>query len=158
MVKSIITPAEVVATAFSDGGYIAPESIAEVDITTATERWIRPVVGQALLDGVAEGRYADLKRDYLAPAVALYTRYLVQPRLNVATNQLGLTTPAGSSHKAAEKTAREELMRALKIRARTALKRLSDYLDANTALFAEYNPSKDILKRCSCDGGFVQIF
>lgn len=156
MTKSIITPTEVVATAFSDGGYVAPEAIAEIDIVAATERWIVPVVGEALLESVAEGKYEELKSQYIAPAVALYTRLLVQPRLNVATNQLGLTAPA-LSHKAAERTAREELQRALKIRARTALRHLSEYLDKNAAQFAEYTPSKNILKRCSCDGGFVQI-
>ena len=157
MTKSIITPAEVIALAFSDGGYIPAEAIAEIDITMATERWVAPVVGQALLEKVAEGEYAELKSDYIAPAVAFYTRYLAQPRLNAATNQMGLTTPAGSSHKAAEKAAREELRRSLKARAQTALKRLSEYLDANTQLFAEYNPAKNILKRCSFDGGFVQV-
>lgn len=157
MVKSIITSAEVVELAFSDGGYVASEAIAEIDVVAATERWIVPVVGRALLESVAEGKYEELKSDYLAPAIALYTRLLVQPRLNVATNQLGLTTPAGTSHKAAERAAREELQRALKIRARTALKRLSEYVDENRELFAEYIPSKNILKRCWCDGGFVQI-
>lgn len=78
--------------AFSDGGYIPAEAIAEIDITMATERWVAPVVGQALLEKVAEGEYAELKSDYIAPAVAFYTRYLVQPRLNAATNQMGLTT------------------------------------------------------------------
>ena len=118
--------------AFSDGGYIPAEAIAEIDITMATERWVVPVVGQALLEKVAEGEYAELKSDYIAPAVAFYTRYLAQP-------------------------AREELRRSLKARAQTALKRLSEYLDANTQLFAEYNPAKNILKRCSFDGGFVQV-
>ena len=59
MIKSIITPAEVIAAAFSDGEYVAPEAIAEADIVAATERWVVPVVGSALLDKVAEGEYAD---------------------------------------------------------------------------------------------------
>ena len=154
MTKSIITPAEVIATAFSDGEYVAPEAIAEADIIAATERWVVPVAGRALLDKIAEGGYGELKSNYVAPAVALYTRLLVQPRLNAATSQLGLSVPSGT-HKAAEKSLRTELQRALKTRAQMALRRLSDYLDANAKQFAEYTPEKNILKHCSCEGGIV---
>ena len=154
MTKSIITPAEVIATAFSDGEYVAPEAIAETDIVAATERWVVPVMGSELLGKIAEGEYAELKSDYVAPAVALYTRLLVQPRLNAATSQLGLSVPSGT-HKAAEKSLRGELQRALKTRAQMALRRLSDYLDASAKKIAEYTPEKNILKHCSCSGGIV---
>lgn len=154
MTKSIITPAEVIAAAFSDGEYVAPEAIAEADIVAATERWVVPVMGKELLGKIAEGEYAELKSDYVAPAVALYTRLLMQPRLNAATSQLGLTAATGN-RKAAEKSLRGELQRALKTRAQMALRRLSDYLDDNAKQFAEYTPSKNILKHCCCSGGIV---
>lgn len=158
MTKSIISPAEVLATAFADGGYLPAETISEADIISATDRWVRPVVGQALLDAVAEGRHGELKENYLLPAVAYYTRYLVQPRLNSATSGLGLTVASGSSRKAADKSAREELQRALKISARAALRRLSDYLDEQAEQFAEYDARKNILHHCCLDGGFVNIW
>lgn len=154
MTKSIITPAEVIAAAFSDGEYVAPEAIAEADIVAATERWVVPVVGSALLDKVAEGEYAELKSDYIAPAVALHTRLLVQPRLNAATSQLGLTAATGN-RKAADKALRYELQRSLRSRAHSALRRLSNYLDANAQAIPEYTPTKNILKHCSCEGGIV---
>lgn len=158
MIKSIITPAEVVATAFADGGYLPPEHISEADIVAATDRWVLPVVGQALLAAVAEGKYSALRDEYLLPAVAFYTRYLVQPRLNAATSGLGLTVVTGTSHKAADKSAREELQRALKISARAALRRLSDYLDEQAEQMAEYEPSKNVLHHCCCEGGFVNVW
>lgn len=158
MAQKIITPAEVIAIAFSDGEHIASGSITDIDIATSIERWIAPVTGQALLDAVSEGKYADLKNDYIAPAVALYTRVVVQPRLNVQTSQLGLTVPAGSSHKAADAEARTELQRALRHRAQSARKRLSAYLEQHATEFKEYCSDDNILMRCSCDGGFVQIF
>ena len=154
MTKSIITPAEVIATAFSDGEYVAPEAIAEADIIAATERWVVPVMGKELLGKIAEGEYAELKSDYVAPAVALHTRLLVQPRLNAATSQLGLTAATGN-RKTADKAQRGELQRALKTRAQMALRRLSDYLDDNAKQFAEYTPEKNILKHCCCEGGIV---
>ena len=158
MTKSIISSAEVIATAFADGGYLPAETISKADIISATDRWVRPVVGQALLDAVAEGRYGELKENYLLPAVAYYTRYLVQPRLNSATSGLGLTVASGSSRKAADRSAREELQRALKISARAALRRLSDYLDEQAEQFTEYDARKNILHHCCLDGGFVNIW
>lgn len=158
MTKSIISPAEVIATAFADGGYLAPEAISEADIISATDRWVRPVVGQALLDAVAEGKYGELKENYLIPAVAYYTRFLVQPRLNSATSGLGLTVANGSAHKAADRSAREELQRALKVSARAALRRLSDYLDEQKEQFAEYDAKKNILHHCCLEGGFVNVW
>ena len=54
MKTNIITPSEVVAVAFSDGAYLPPEVIAEEDIAVAVERWIKPVVGEGVLQAVAE--------------------------------------------------------------------------------------------------------
>ena len=61
MAQNITTPAEVIAIAFGDGEWLSPEAISTADITAATELWIRPIVGQALLDEVAKGGYAQLK-------------------------------------------------------------------------------------------------
>ena len=157
MRNNVITPAEVVEVAFSDCGYLSSDVVAEADIAVAVERWITPVVGEPLLEAVAAGRYAELKSDYLLPAIALYTRLVVQPRLNGATGQLGLTVVGASTQRAASDGVRQELQRAIKERASGALKRLSRYLDEHADEIAEYDEKCNILKRCSCDGGFVQI-
>lgn len=157
MAQNIITPTEVIAIAFSDGEYISAEAITASDIVAATERWIRPIVGQALLDEVAKGRYAELKEEYIIPAMAVCTRLLVQPRLNVQTSQLGLSSPASNHHKAADGKARAELQRALRQRAQSLRERLSDHLEQHAAEYKEYNTKENILNRCRCDGGFVQI-
>ena len=60
MKTNIITPAEVVELAFSDGGYLAPDVIAEADIAVAVERWVEPVVGEGVLQAVADGKYSVL--------------------------------------------------------------------------------------------------
>ncbi len=155
--KQIITQAEVVALAFSDGEYVAPEVIAVADIDAATKRWILPVVGQALWEAVAAGRYKELADEYLKPALAAFTRCVVQPRLNVVTGQAGLAMPVGSYHKAADEQARGELMRALVARAKALRDSMSDYLESNAAEIMEYDPKQNVLNRCRCYGGFVQI-
>lgn len=158
MANNIISPPEVVALAFSDGGYVAPEAVGEVDITSAIERWIKPVVGEALLEAVQGGEYAELRDEYLRPAVAAYVRLMLQPRLNVATSQLGLYTPNSSHQKAADEASRRELIRSLRMRASTLLRRLSAYLEQNKESIKEYSSKDNILNRCSYDGGFIQIF
>lgn len=157
MAQNITTPAEVIAIAFGDGEWLSPEAISTADISAATELWIRPIVGQALLDEVAKGGYAQLKTEYIIPAVAMCTRLLVQPRLNVQTSQLGLSSPAGSHHKAADGKARAELQRALRLRAQAMRERLSEHLEQHAAEYKEYRSEENILNRCRCDGGLVQI-
>ena len=158
MANNIISPPEVVALAFSDGGYVAPEAVGEVDIAAAIERWIKPVVGEALLEAVQGGEYAELKSEYLQPAVAAYVRLAIQPRLNAATSQLGLYTPNSSHLKAADEAARRELIRSLRSRASTLARRMSTYLEQTKESIKEYKSSDNILNRCSYDGGFIQIF
>ena len=103
-------------------------------------------MGEELLQAVGKGRYSELSEGYIKPAIALYTRYIVQPRLNAATSQLGLSVPAGSHRKAADEKARKELMQALLKRARAALKRLSQQLERQAAEIPEYRSAENILR------------
>lgn len=153
----LITAEEVIAIAFTDGQYIDAGVIARCDIDAAIERWVVPVVGRALLEAVAEGKYEELREHYLKPVIALYTRQQVQPRLNVSTSQAGLSVVTTSSRKAADEAARCELQRSLKARAKFLRQRLEEYLDEHKAELTEYDEKQNILKRCRCDGGFVQI-
>lgn len=155
--NNIITPAEAVRLAFTDGEYVSPEVIGEADIEAAVRRRLEPVAGRALCEALRGGAYPDFVRDYAAPALALCVRVMVQPRLNTATGQTGLAVPAGTNRKAADAEARAELSRALRVRAREAVRRMSDYLDEHADAMPEYDPEHNILKRCCCDGGFVQI-
>lgn len=157
MEQNIITAEEVIAEAFTDGEYIAPTTISHSDIVAAIERWILPITGQALLTAVEQGDHADFSTQYLKPTIAAFTRLEIQPRLNVATGQLGLSLPRTSYNKVADESMRHELATALKRRAYSLRRRMAQYLNANAASIPEYNPKKSILKRCCCDGGIVQI-
>lgn len=157
MAQKIITAAEVLSAAFTDGSYISPEVIADADIVAAIERWIVPVTGRELLAAVERGAYADFATDYLKPCVAAYVRLLIQPRLAAVTGQLGVAAPASSHHKSADEAMRRELYLSLKKRAGALRRRLSDFLNESKHQMGEYDESKNVLNRCSCDGGFVQI-
>jgi hypothetical protein len=156
--KNIISISELHSIAFCDGGYIPQDVISESDIMTATERWVIPITGRKLMEAVAQGKYPELRQEYIAPTIALYTRVLVQPRLNAMSGVGGLTTAGGSQRKAAEESLRKEYQSAIRSKARALLRALSEELNRKAKEIAEYDPKENILNRCCCDGGFVQVY
>ena len=156
MDNAIITPAEVLRLAFPDGGYVSSDAVGETDIAAAVERWVVPVAGRGVCAAVAAGSYPDLK-ELVAAAAAAATRLEIQPRLNVCTGQGGLTQVSNVYAEAAAESARIELMRSLRFEVRVSLRRLTEYLNENAASVPEYDPRRNVLNRCSTDGGFVQI-
>ena len=78
MNRLLITPQEVLDRAFCSGEYLPPERISEELILAATERYIRPVTGVRLLEAMASGAHADLKSDFLLPALCLFLKIRAQ--------------------------------------------------------------------------------
>lgn len=155
--KTLVTPLQVARTAFGNDEYLSAESISEADIAAAETRYIRPVLGAALHERLLDGDRPDFTSDYLAPAVVLYTRLVVQPRLDIRTDRCGTTAPRPDGAQPADAAARRHRRRALLTEARTLLRRASRYLAEHREEFPEYDPQCDILNRCSIDGGLVQI-
>lgn len=157
--KTLITSEQVAALAFTAGGdgLLDPAAVAESDIAAAEHRYLVPVVGPALYERLLAGEYAELVTDYLAAPLALWTRVLVQPRLEVHTGSCGavVADPDGAEPVAAEQSQR--LLHALRGQARTLMLRASDHLDARAEDYPEYDPKQNILKRCRIHGDFVQI-
>ena len=155
--NTLITPAQAVASAFTDGEYLAPEAIGESDIAAAEQRYIVPVIGRAFHEKLLAGLHAGFTAEYLAAPVALFTRIAVQPRLDIRTGQCGTTAPKSAYAQPAGDTARRHLRRALLAQARTLLHRAAEHLRAHRDEFPEYDPENAIFNRCTTDGGFVQI-
>ncbi|MFI3248129.1 MAG: hypothetical protein R3Y39_03265 [Rikenellaceae bacterium] len=132
MVKTIIESDRVMALAYADAPYTPQQMITPSAIITAQQKYLQPVVGEAMIEALMEDKYIELYEDYVAPALALYVRFIVD----------GLGAP----------TAKSMLQRA-----REMMRRLSDHLEAHAGEYVEYETSRNILKRCSLDGGFIQI-
>ena len=150
--NTLITPAQAVASAFTDGEYLAPEAIGEGDIAAAEQRYIVPVIGRALHETLLAG----LTAEYLAAPIALFTRIAVQPRLDIRTGQCGTVAPKSSSYQPADAQSLRELQRSLRRQVRTLLRRAAEHLEAHAAEFPEYDPDNNILKRCTIDGNLIQ--
>ena len=154
--NTLVTPLQVLKLAFGEGEYLPPEIIAEADIAGAEQRYIVPVVGRALYEKLLAGSYPDFRTEYLASPAALFTRAVLQPRLDVRTGQCGTVAPKSAAYQPAGTQALRELQRSLRRQARTLLRRAAEHLETHAAEFPEYDPHKNILNRCTTDGNFVQ--
>lgn len=156
--KTLITKEMVVELAFGDGEYLSAEAIGEADIAIAEDRYLRPVVGEGMLAALSEGRYPSLMEEYVAPALAMAVRTLIQPALNVRTGQCGLSISSTYRSDSSTKSATIVLMRSLEGRRKALFERLSNHLKTNVAEYVEYDLSRDAKQNCSIYGGIVQIY
>ncbi|MEG2060223.1 MAG: hypothetical protein RRY33_00045 [Alistipes sp.] len=154
--QTLITPSRVLKLAFGGSEPLAADAITESDIAAAEQRYLIPVIGSALHTKLLSGGYAPFLSDYLAAPTALFTRLLIQPRLDIRTGQCGTTAPQSASFRAADTLARRRQQQSLLSQARTLLRRAADHLAAHPTEFPEYDPHTDITKRCTIDGCFVQ--
>ena len=153
--KTLITPAQVVALAFGDGEYLAAEAVGEADIAAAEHVWIEPIVGPQLYARLLEGDYATLIEEYVAPALAMAVRVVLQPALNVRTGQTGLVIPSTPYAETSSHAAANALIESLRRRRRMLMARLSDHLSNNCTLYPEYDVKGDVVKLCAIHGGIV---
>ncbi len=155
--NTLISTSQLMQFAFGNGEYLPPNTFSEADITAAEERYLVPVIGPALYEKLLAGEYAELRDNYLARPLALFTRLALQPRLDIRTGQCGTTAPKSSWGEPADEESLRRQCRALRSQARTLLRRAVAYLETHPGKFPEYLPEKNILNRCTTDGGFVQI-
>ena len=156
--KNLITNEQVISLAFGDGEYLSPEVILDSDIALAEDRYIVPVVGAELYEEMLDGSHPTLRNDFVAPALAMAVRTMIQPALNVCTGQAGLRISSSLRADSSTKSAMEMLQKSLRLRRQILLKRLSNYLKAHASQFPTYDAESDILQHCTIDGGYIQIF
>ena len=155
--NTLITPVQVVRLAFAPDDCLPPEAVAPADIAAAEARYVVPVLGQALHQRLLQAQDRTFVDDYLAAPVALFTRALIQPRLDIRSGRTGTTAPKSDHAAPAGDAARRALRSTLLTEARALLRRAVERIEADPAAFPEYAAGANILKRCSLDGKLVQI-
>ena len=145
--NTLLTPIEIFNLAFSDEENYNISSVKESDIAVAESRYLLPIIGEELYACLLDGDYADLLREYIAPMLGAWTRYIIEPML---------AERCGLSH--GTKTVDAVVLARLRVMAMVQSHRLSDYLNANTDEYSEYNPIDNPLNHCSIDGNIVQIY
>ncbi len=131
MKRVIIDPERVLTLAFSGDRFTSAQSITPQSILLAQRKYLEPVIGEAMVEAMAEGAYTTLYEDYVAPALAEYVRIVVD-------------LPSAP----ADKKGRN--------RARNLMAHLSEHLEENLTQYPEYDPNANVLRRCAIRGGFVQ--
>ena len=154
--QNVITNEQVISLAFGDGEYLAPSVVLDSDIDSAAHRYIIPIMGKELYAQMLEGSHATLLDDFVAPALAMSVRTLIQPALNVRTGQAGLQIPTSTRSDTATRGTINGFHKSLRLRRDALLKRLSDYLREHASEYPSYDIGRDILQRCSTMGGYVQ--
>lgn len=155
---TIITPQQVIDLAFSANELLASSIITEADIVEAEYCYVRPIIGDELCQMLIDGNYMELASRYVAPAIAAWTRYMVQPLLEQRcsacltddNHSIYDSTTAGNNRQRA-------LLRTLRRKASVLSRRLSDYLNENRDMYPEYVPANNPLNRCSINGDIIQI-
>ena len=154
--QNVITNEEVISLAFSDGEYVSPNVVLDSDIDSAAHRYIVPIVGKELYCEMLEGSHQALVLDFVAPALAMAVRTVIQPALNVRTGQAGLYIPSSTRSDASTRGTINGFHKSLRLRREALLKRLSDHLRDHAAEYPSYDANEDIMQKYSISGGYVQ--
>ena len=149
--RTLITTNQVVELAFGGDERAHRELIAECDIVEAEERYIRPILGDRLFEELLLGSYEELVTEYVAPAIAAWCRYVVEPHLAYRCMECGDASVAHNERL-------DVTMRHLSRRAQTLTRRLSHYLNMHSSEYEEYSPKLNPLNRCFIYGNIVQVY
>ena len=150
---TIFTAEELFPLAFEGEESYNATVITESDIIEAENRYLVPIVGDTLYSMLCRNSYTELKNSHILPMVAAWVRYIVEPHLAsrccIYHSDRNITE--------AENENSERVMRALRLKAATLSRKLTNHLNLNSALYAEYNPENNPLTHCFIYGNIVQI-
>lgn len=154
--QNVITNEQVISLAFSDGEYVSPDVVLDSEIDSAAHRYIVPIVGKEFYKEMLDGAHQTLVADFVAPALAMAVRTVIQPALNVRTGQGGLYIPTSTRSDTATRGTINGFHKSLRLRRDALLRRLSDYLRDHAEEYPSYDAERDIMQKYTISGGYVQ--
>lgn len=149
--KTLISPQEAFRLAFTNDEQLTPHVIAEADIAAAERRWIVPALGRQLHTRLLDHPDDPLVDTFLIPAAALFTRALIQPRLDIRTDREGTSSPGSSLIHHAGERAMLRLRRQLLREAADHLRAAADYIALHRDRYPEYRSQTAI----TCAGSII---
>ncbi len=155
----LISPQKVFELAFSPQEILPAGSLSQSLVVLAQERYLRPVVGEALCEALEAGSYPRLLEEFVAPVIAFGARLQLLPSLRQSLSTGGLVEPSGSGWRSLDEEHFASLMRALRNRLEGLRRRLDEELERldKAHEIPEYSPAENIRRRCRIHGGFVQV-
>lgn len=149
----LINSEDVLRLAYSSEELLPSTMLLDCDIVEAECRYIEPLVGKALVEALHDGQYTELVDEYVAPALAMWTRYCVE---HVAYRRC--TACHDEALSSAQLDHLRLALRALRAKASTLTRRLTDHLNTHGDDYPEYNASNNPQNRCFIYGDIIQIF
>jgi hypothetical protein len=129
--------------------------VGEATILAAQQKFVRPVLGDALYEAVCGGAYPSLAEDFLRPPLALYVKLLMLPSLAVQAGGAGVVEVHSKNLARAGEGKLHAAVRRLRGDARALMRRAVRHIEASPADFPEYDPAQNIMNRCSTEGGII---
>ena len=152
--KTLITAETIFSLAFTSEESYNASVITESDIAEVESRYLLPIVGEKFYNAMRLGEYDDLVEERVAPMVAAWVRYTIEPLL---ASRSCLYHDERSVTEAVNEDMRVRLF-ALRNKAVTLTRRLVYYLNANSVAFDEYDPDSNPLNRCFIYGNIIQVY
>ena len=153
--ENLISPEEVASMAFAPLDHITTDDINPLTIACAQERFIVPILGEAMIEALLRGDYADLADKWVCPALALYTRALMMPALALRTSAAGVVKSGNQYLDAATENELRSLRRSTLAQATTLLRKAVARIESAPDHYPESDPRMNLWRRCRIDGGVV---
>ena len=152
--RTLITAEQVFSLAFTSEESYNVSVITASDIGEVENRYLIPIIGENFYNAMRLGEYDDLVEERVAPMVAAWVRYTIEPLL---ASRACLYHDERSVTEAVNDDMQLRL-RALRDKAVVLARRLSDYLNSHSADFEEYDSDANPLNRCFIYGNIVQVY
>lgn len=153
--ENLITPEKVASQAFAPLDYVASDDVNPMTIAVAQERFVVPVLGEAMVEAMVGGAYPELTDKWVGSALALYTRVLMMPALALRTGAAGVVKGANQYLDAATENDLRSLRRSTLAQATTLLQKAVAKIESAPDKYPEYDARQNIWRRCRINGGVV---
>lgn len=150
----LITPAEVLETAFPATEQFRDDLIRPTMIEVAQLQYLQPVFG-ALFDALEEERYSDFVSTYIKPPLAYYIRCMVIDELTASVGTLGILQEKSDYGSPASIRLQERLRRQARTTASVYLDRAVGVIEANPESFPEYDRNRNLRHCLLLKGDFI---
>ena len=153
--QNLISSQMVAEQAFAPLDHVTSDDVNELTIAVAQERYIVPVLGAAMVEAMIGGAYSELADEWVAPALALYTRVLMLPALALRVGSAGVSRSANQYLDAATENELRSLRRTALAQAATLLQKAVTTIESDPDSYPEYDSRQNIWHSCRTDGGVV---
>ncbi len=145
--KTLITPAEVVALAFGTSNSIRAQQVSEATIVAAQRKYLLPVLGSTLLDDLLYGFYGEEVIEPLKMALALYVKRLMLPALAAQVGMAGVVRYVGEGYTDVDAVTFGRLLTRTKADADAVLDAVVDIMETNPDLYPSYDAAENVRHR-----------